>query len=121
MNDRLTLSELESRWKSALKATQIAATNHSGEYRELKARAAEILDRSVDINDYFPTVERIIHLLEVLDPCCKGSIFDIFKARISPSSIWQVKMLRVECRDLLAYLNAFDEWRRRQHHLRIVK
>jgi hypothetical protein len=121
MDSRLTVEELETRWEKALKSTRTAAASHPGAYRELKTLAAEILETSIDINDYFPTVERIIHLLEELDPCDKGSIFQIFKPRISPSSIWHVRMLRMECRDLLAHLNAFDQWRRRQHHLRMVK
>lgn len=121
MDTRLTVGELESRWKKALMSTRSAVSDHPGAYRELKALAAEILGTSIDINDYFPTVERIIHLLEELDPCDRGSIFQIFKTHISPSSIWHVKMLRMECRDLLDHLNAFDEWRRRQHHLRMVK
>ncbi len=56
-----------------------------------------------------------------MDPCGHGSIFGIFSDRISPSSIWHVKMLRMECKDLLAHLNAFDEWRRKKNHLRMVK
>lgn len=121
MDTRLTVGELESRWEKALISTRMAVSSHPGVYQELKTLVADILGTSIDINDYFPTVERIIHLLEELDPCEKGSIFQIFKTRISPSSIWHVKMLRVECRDLLSHLNAFDEWRRHQHHLRMVK
>jgi hypothetical protein len=121
MNNRLTLEELESRWETALMSTRTAVSGHPGAYRELKDLATGILEAPLDINDYFPTVERIVRLLEVLDPCGRGSIFQIFKARISPSSIWHVKMLRMECRDLLAHLNAFDQWRRGKHHLRMVK
>ena len=121
MNDRLTVSELESRWENALMATQTAATGHPGAYRKLKTLAAKIVGNPIDINDYFPIVEEMINLLEVLDPCGQESIFQIFKARISPSSIWHVKMLRMECRDLLSHLNTFDKWRRKRHHLRMVK
>jgi hypothetical protein len=121
MNNRLTLEELESRWEKALVSTLTAVSAHPGAYRELKALAADILETPIDINDYFPTVETIVRLLEVLDPCGRGSIFQIFRTRISPSSIWHVKMLRMECRDLLAHLNAFDQWRRGKHHLQMVK
>jgi len=121
MDNRLTVRELEARWEKALTATQTAAARHPRTYRELKALAAEIVETPIDINDYFPTVERLLNHLELLDPCCKGSIFQIFKSRISPSSIWQVKMFRMECQDLLTHLDAFDEWRRNKHHLRIVK
>jgi hypothetical protein len=121
MDGRLTLEELEARWEKALKATWMAASKHPRTYRELKAKAADILDHPIDINDYFPTVEKLVHRLKILDSEGQGSIFQIFNARISPSSIWHVRMLRMECRDLLAHLKAFDEWRRNQHHLRIVK
>lgn len=121
MDSRLTFTELESRWEKALMATRTAVSGHPGAYGELKALAAQIVDNPIDINDYFPTVERFTGILDTLDPCKKGSIFQIFKARISPSSIWHVKMLRMECRDLLAHLDAFDEWRRKKHRLRMVK
>lgn len=121
MDNRLTVEELESRWEKALVSTRTAVSRHPGAYRDLKTLADDILAAPLDINDYFPTVEKIVRLLEILDPCGRGSIFQIFKTRISPSSIWHVKMLRLECRDLLAHLNAFDQWRRDKHHLRMVK
>ena len=117
----LTVKELEARWERALAATRAAVAQHPRTYRNLKAQAAGIVDNPIDINDYFPAVEELVNQLESLDPCGHGSIFDIFNARISPSSIWQVKLLRLECKDLLAHLHAFDEWRRNQHHLRRVK
>jgi hypothetical protein len=32
-----------------------------------------------------------------------------------------VRTLRMECKDLLAHLDAFDQWRRDLHHLRRIK
>lgn len=121
MDDHFGVKELEARWKKALQATQIAASAHPRTYRKLKAQAAEIVESPIDINDYFPTVENLVELLKTMDPCDHGSIFQIFNARISPSSIWHVKMLRIECKDLLAHLDVFDAWRRKQHRLRMVK
>ena len=121
MNSHLTVGDLEARWKKALHATRSAAAQHPRTYRELKAQAADIVNNPIDIKDYFPTVEKLIKRLETLDPCAHGSIFDIFNARISPSSIWHVQMLRMECRDLLAHLHAFEQWRRKKHRLRMVK
>jgi len=121
MDSHLTVRELQARWEKALSATRTAASMHPGTYRDLKASAAEIIENPIDINDYFPRVEKLVDQLKAMDPCGHGSIFDIFSLRISPSSIWHIKMLRMECRDLLSHLNAFDEWRRSQHHLRMVK
>lgn len=121
MGSHLTLSDLESRWEKALSATRTAVANHPGTYREVKALAAEIIETPIDINDYFPVVEKLLDHLELLDPCSEGSIFQIFKTRISPSSIWHVKALRMECQELLIHLKAFDEWRCAKHHLRIAK
>jgi len=121
MNSHLTVRELQARWEKVLTATRTAASIHPDTYRDLKARAAEIVENPVDINDYFPKVEKLVNQLKAMDPGGHGSIFEIFNARISPSSIWQVKLLRMDCKDLLAHLQAFDEWRRNQHHLRMVK
>lgn len=121
MADRLALGDIEARWEKALHATRSAVEQHPRTYRQLKAQAAEIVDNPVDIKDYFPCVEKLLKRLNTLDPCAHGSIFDIFNTRISPSSIWHVKMLRMECKDLLAHLHAFEKWRRDIHHLRMVK
>lgn len=121
MKKQPTLSELESRWKKALGATRAAAGNHPRTYRALKSLAARIVDTPLDINDYFPTVEKLLDHLHRLDPCGRGTIFHIFSDRIAPTSIWQVRQLRMECRDLLSHLSAFDQWRCREHHLKRVK
>ena len=101
MDRQLTMFDLETRWDKALKATLKALVGHIRVYRELKTLAAKVVAESVDIDDYYPTVEKLVSLLTVLDPDSQDSIFHIYKARISPSSIWDVRTLRLECRDLL--------------------
>jgi len=121
MDSRLTVNQLEARWEKALRATRNAVADHPRTYRELKAQATAIIDSPIDIQDYFPTVEKLTTRLRTLDPCGRGSIFGFFNDRIAPTSVWHVKMLRMECTDLLSHLNAFDKWRRDQHRLRMVK
>jgi len=121
MKDSLTVKMLEKRWEKALQATLIAAKRHPETYRQVKTQISDIIDNPLDIKEYFPTVEKLLCRLETLDPNKRGSIFDIFNDRLFPSSIWQVKTLRMECKDLLSHLNAFDEWRREKHRIRIVK
>lgn len=121
MDDRLTVEELEQRWKKALLMTQAAVTRHPGVYRELKSMATDIVCHPVDITDYLPTAQKLAELLHKLDPGGKGTIFHYFNDRIAPSSIWDVCWLRLECKDLLAHLEAFDKWRRSQGQLQIVK
>ena len=121
MKEQPTVSELESRWKDALCATRLAATQHPHTYRQLKTLAADVVNHSIDIDRYFPTVEKLLAHMQRLDPAGNGSIFQIFRDRIKPASIWQVRMLRVECKDLLDHLEAFDQWRRQTHHLRRIK
>jgi len=121
MEPTLTVADLERRWRKALEATRRAAAAHPTTYRQLKRLAAAILTEPVDINAYFPTVEQLVDCLTTLDPCHHGSIFDLFCERIAPGNIWQVRNLRMECKDLLAHLDAFDRWRREKCHLRRVK
>jgi hypothetical protein len=116
-----TLAELEGRWQKALEATRRAVRRHPDSYRELKKRVAQIASRPLDIREYLPAVERIVHLLHTLDPNEAGSIFDLFRDRFKPSSIWQVPLLRVECRDLLAHLEVFEDWRLATRRLSVVK
>jgi hypothetical protein len=121
MNDRLTLKELEKRWEIVLSLTRSAVARHPGVYRQLKSLAGDVIGKPLDIKEYLPTAERLADLLKVMDPEGGGSIFHFFRSRILPSSIWQVPLLRVECRDLLAHLEAFDQWRMQTSNLKVVK
>jgi hypothetical protein len=83
--------------------------------------AGKIVTHPLDIKDYLPTAEKLATLLKTLDPSGRGSIFHFFSDRVSPSCVWQISLLRMECRDLLAHLEAFDEWRLQSRKLKIVK
>ena len=120
MNDRLTIADLEKRWKEVLSITRVAVERHPDAYRQLKSIAGDIIDRPVDIAEYMPTAEKIVGLLRILAPEGRGSIFDFFTDRITPHSIWQVPLLRVECKDLMAYLAGFDQWSKKNRFLRLV-
>jgi hypothetical protein len=121
MNDRPTLMELEKRWEKVLTLTRSAVIRQPGVYRQLKSLAGDIVGKPLDIKEYLPTAERLADLLRILDPEDVGTIFHFFRSRISPSDIWQVPLLRVECRDLLAHLEAFDQWRVGSSNLKVVK
>lgn len=121
VDDRLTVSELEERWNHALVMTSSAVTKHPDVYRKLKSLAGEIVSNPLDIGDYLQTTQTLVGFLKELDPNDRGSIFSIFNDRITPSSIWDANWLRLECKDLLAHLNAFDEWRLKTCGLRVVR
>lgn len=120
-NQEITVAELECRWQRVLESTRTAVAHHPDCYRELKRRVAEIVDHPLDIREYMPAVEKVLDLLKALDPHERGSIFDHFFHRLKPSSIWQVTLLRVECKDLQAYLKVFEDWRMASIRLKIVK
>jgi hypothetical protein len=121
MEQRPTLTQLVSRWNRTLEATGSAVMTHPTAYRDLKRQLRKTIAGRIDINDYFSTVERFTDLLEKLDPGGRDTIFHYFRSRIAPTSIWDVKLLRMECRDLMNHLEVFDQWRRERHHLRVVK
>ena len=121
MDDVLTVADLEARWENVLTVTNTVVTKYPGVYRELKSLTGYIVDNPLDIKEYLPTAEKIVNLLKTLDPNGRGSIFNFFHDRISPSSIWQVSQLRLECQDLLDHLKVFDAWRLKNCKLKIVK
>jgi hypothetical protein len=120
MNDRLSVAELQQRWERALAATSKAVCAHPELYGKIKSTSEKIVGEPLDISQYFPMVEKLTGLLRTMDSC-GGSIFHLFISRLSPTTIWQVRLLRLECKDLLAHLQAFEQWRRTSHRLRIVK
>jgi hypothetical protein len=121
MNNPLTIAELEKRWHKVLALTRTAVVRNPGVYRQLKLLAADIAANPLDIREYLPAAEKLSGLLKAMDPDSRGSIFFLFSDRIAPRSIWQVPLLRVECKDLLDHLKVFDEWRINTCHLKIMK
>lgn len=121
MHNEMTIAKLECRWQKALELTRTAVSSHPECYRELKKRVSDIVAKPLDIREYLPAAERVVGLLKTLDPEGQGSIFCFFNDRIKPASIYQVPLLRVECKDLLAYLKVFDDWRLKSSRLKVVK
>jgi hypothetical protein len=121
MEDELTVDQLETRWQNVLIATDTAIRSQPNAYLELRSLLVNIINNPLDINDYLPTAEKIVHLLKDLDPNGHGSLFHFFNERFSPSNIWQVSELRLDCRDLLDHLKAFDEWCMDTCHLKVIK
>ena len=121
MSDDLTIAELQKRWDEALTATQTAVRQHPGVYRSIKSLATAIVENPLDIKEYLPTVEKLVHLLDTMAPSGRGSIFDLFTDRIKPTHISQVPLLRMECRDLLDHLDTFDHWRISNCRLKLIK
>lgn len=121
MSENLTVAELNVRWEKALTATHTAVARHPDVYCELKSLAEGIIDNPLDIKEYLPTTEKLVDMLNTLDPGRQGSIFHHFNDRVLPSSIWHVPLLRMECTDLLAHLKVFDEWRLKTRRLELVK
>lgn len=121
MNEKLSVAELERRWENALKCTDKAVAAHFQVYREIKQLAADIIAKPLDIKDYPATAERLAALLKTIGCQAQGSIFHFYCDRVSPSSICNLKFLRLECRDLLSHLDAFEAWRNKKCHLRVVK
>jgi hypothetical protein len=121
MNENLSVEELEKRWEDVLHGTDKAVAAHLHVYREIKQLAADIIAKPLDIQDYPATAERLVALLKTIGCQAPGSIFHFYCDRVSPSSICNLKFLRMECRDLLSHLEAFDEWRSKKCRLRVVK
>ncbi|MDZ7582379.1 MAG: hypothetical protein U5R30_17790 [Deltaproteobacteria bacterium] len=121
MNEKLSVEELERRWQNVLLDTAKAVSAHPQVHREIKRLAADIIAKPLDIADYAATAERLVRLLKTISSPARGSIFQFYVDRVSPSSICNLKFLRVECHDLLSHLAAFDEWRHERRHLRILK
>ncbi|MFH1155986.1 MAG: hypothetical protein V1793_19440 [Pseudomonadota bacterium] len=121
MNTPITPLDLEKRWQAMLSASAAAVNRHPRVYRELQALVRQVLSGPLDVDAYFPTAETLVDLLSSLDPQGAGTIFHAFKERMSPSDIWHVRLLRVECMDLLDYLETLNEWRRTSHGLRVLE
>ena len=67
MNETLTITELERRWKKTLAATEKAVSRHPEVYREIKLLVGDIVTKTLDINDYPFTAEKLGGLLRTME------------------------------------------------------
>jgi len=116
-----SIDELRKRWETVLAVTDRVVVRQPGVYREIRSLAEDILTNPLDIQDYPTTAERLVRLLKTADCQAQGTIFHYYFDRFSPSSISRLKLFRAECRDLLASLDAFEDWRRKTRRLRLLK
>lgn len=121
MNETLTLEKLQRRWEKVLSASERAVARDPEAYLQIKTLADDIANRPLDIAEYMPTADKLVGLLKQMEGELQGTLFHYYRNNVSPTSIWHLKLLRVECRDLLASLEAFEEWRKSRRPLKIVR
>jgi hypothetical protein len=121
MEETITLEELQNRWEKTLAATDELVIQYPQYYHQIKDLLTEIVTKTIDISDYEDIAENLGRLIRKLDDASNQSIFYYFYDRFFPCSINKLKLLRVECWDLLEQLKAFDYWRRETHQLTILK
>ena len=120
MVDTVTFEELQRRWEKALIVSEKAVADNPVVYREIKSLAGDIANKPLDIAEYVPTADKLFELLEKMCSEAHGTIFQYYYKSVSPTSIWHLKLLRVECRDLLASIEALDKWRKNKRSLKVV-
>ncbi|MFP3999141.1 MAG: hypothetical protein ACLFUN_04795 [Desulfobacterales bacterium] len=115
-----TMEELRRRRQRALEKAEKAISERPGEYREIKRLLDEILDRPVDVTDYYRVAGEIVRLLEKLSASSSESLFAYYCSNIDPRKKGDARYFKVVCRDLRHQLNLVDQYRRQRHNLRIL-
>jgi hypothetical protein len=121
MEETLTLKDLQDRWEKTLSITEKLVVRDPNGYSQIKELLKDIVTKTVDICHYEDTAIKLDRLLTKIDDASKRSIFYFFSDRFSPFSISKMRLFRIECRDLLDQLKAFEDWRIEKHHLIVFK
>lgn len=115
-----TIEELKSRRQRALEKAEKAISDRPAEYREIKRLLDRILDRPVDVADYYRVAGEIVRLLEKLSASSSESLFAYYCSNIDPRKKGDARYFKVVCRDLSQQLKLVDQYRRQRHKLRII-
>ena len=123
MNDsaKITIQELEGRYRDALLVSEASVRTRPDAYRELKRVLREINSRVLDVSEYYPMADRLAGLLRMMIRQGDRTIFDYFIQNIDPCRGGNVRHFRSSCLDLESQLNRFDQWRAERHHLKRIK
>ncbi|MFW6081648.1 MAG: hypothetical protein ACOC7W_07025 [Desulfosalsimonas sp.] len=115
-----TIEDLKQRRQQALDRAEKAIAGSPGEYREIKRLLDAVLDRPVDVSDYYRVATKIVRLLEMLSATSPDSLFAYYCNNIDPNRQGDARYFKIVCRDLRHQLELIDQYRRQRHKLRII-
>ena len=105
----------------ALQWSEKAIRQYPAVYCEVKAMINDILNRPVDISEYYHMASLLSDLLHSLSQIGGETIFHYYYPLIDPKQNNNVRYFRAMCIDLADQLQKIDCWRMSQRKIRIVK
>lgn len=118
---KISILELEVRYRNALLLSEVSVRSRPDAYRELKSVLRGINSRILDISEYYPIADRLAGLLRALMRKGDCTIFDYFIQNIDPCRGGNVRHFRSSCLDLANQLISFDQWRADRRHIKRIK
>ena len=116
-----TIDELIKKRMESLAVSEKAIIEHPAEYREIKKLIRHIISKTVDIEEYYATAEKLSRLLGKMTESGNQSIFYYYYKNIDPRAKGQARYFRANCMDLEQQLNCVDQLRHNKRHLRVIQ
>ena len=113
-----TLNDLRQKRKQSLLKSSEAVKHHPVEFEEIKAILDRVIQKPVEIDEYFPMAGRLARLLETMGP---DTIFcHYYLENIDPARNCQARHFRYICMDLQEQIAALNRWRQKQRQIRLI-
>lgn len=119
--DTLTFEQLKQQHLRALALSEQAVRRKPDAYRQIKTLVHQVVNEPVDVGEYYHLARTLSGLLEALGGGQPGSIFEYYRNNIDPRKLGQARYFRMECRDMLEQLSNFEQWRKDNRRLTIIR
>lgn len=110
---------LKARWEQYYALSEKMIRTYPDTYQQIKASLDKVCENIIDIEDYFDTACRLSRLLATMGP---GTVFyNYFYEHIDPSKSGDIRYFRMLCRDLREQIAVFNDWRKKQRKIHLIK
>ena len=115
----LEMANLEKQHRQALRQTEKAVCDFPDHYRKIKKTVNHILTHPIDVGEYYDVSLKLAGMVQDLGT--DTIFYPYFFENIHPNMKGRAKYFRSVCRDLKTQLMEFNDSRKKQRHIRLVK
>ncbi|MBU0994811.1 MAG: hypothetical protein KJ737_20150 [Proteobacteria bacterium] len=117
--DKHSIDQLYETRQRCLENTEVAIHERPDVYDEIKQILVRVIQKHVDIDDYYPIAARLTELIEKMG---KDTLFySYFYDNIHPEKSGTAKYFRFICKDLLLQIHELNDWRIKRRSLAVIK
>ena len=113
------MANLEKQHRQAVRQTEKAVCDFPDQYRKIKETVDYILTHTIDVGGYYDVALKLAQRVQSLGT--NTIFYPYFFENIHPDMMGKAVYFRSVCQDLKIQLTQFNDSRKKQRHIRLIK